>query len=165
MYTKSVRYWDKAASTGKKAAYTCGVRISKMKNGMFLIDDVKRGRWGTDERERIIKQTAEVDGTNVFIVVEQEPGSGGKDSAQGTVRNLAGYMVETDRPTGDKEKRADPLSVQVNEGNVMLRVADWNLRFKEEFSLFPFSTYKDQVDATAGGFNYLTKKKDVKRIT
>jgi len=165
MYIKSVRYWDKAASTGKKAAYTCGVRISKMKNGMFLIDDVKRGRWGTDERERIIKQTAEVDGTNVFIVVEQEPGSGGKDSAQGTVRNLAGYMVETDRPTGDKEKRADPLSVQVNEGNVMLRVADWNLRFKEEFSLFPFSTYKDQVDATAGGFNYLTRKKDVKRIT
>ncbi len=164
-YVKSVRYWDKASSTTKKSPFTTGVKISKMRNGMFLIDDVKRGRWGPDERERIIKQTAEVDGNDVFIVVEQEPGSGGKDSADGTIRNLAGYMIEKDRPSGDKTNRADPLSVQVNEGNIMMRVADWNQKYKDEFSLFPFSTFKDQVDATAGGFNYLIRKKDVKRIT
>lgn len=164
-YVKSVRYWDKAGTTSKKGAYTAGIKISRMKNGMFLVDDVKRGRWGSEEREKIIRKTAEADGQSVFVVVEQEPGSGGLESSQGTIRNLAGFMVEKDRPTGNKELRADPLSVQVNEGNVVLRIAEWNAAYKDEFSLFPFSTYKDQVDATAGGFNFLTRKKEVRRIT
>jgi len=164
-YLRSVRYWDKAGTTKGKEAYTVGVLISKLKNGLFLVDDVKRGRWSTEERERIIQQTAEGDGKDVWVVIEQEPGSGGLESAQGTLKNLAGFMVERDRPTGDKIHRADPLSVQVNNGNIMLRVAEWNTLYKEEFSLFPNSTYKDQVDATSGGFNFLTRKKDVQRIT
>lgn len=164
-YVKSVRYWDKAGTAKGKGAYTTGVKISKLRNGMFIVDDVKRGRWSSEERERIIKQTAEVDGTDVWQVVEQEPGSGGKESAENTIKNLAGFLVEADRPTGDKATRADPLSVQVNSGNILLRVAEWNLKYKEEFGLFPNSTYKDQVDATSGGFNFLTRKKDVRRIT
>lgn len=163
-YVKSVRYWDKAGSKGK-GAYTAGVKISKLKNGFFVIDDVKRGRWSSEERERIVQETARADGTDVFIAVEQEPGSGGLESAQNTIRGLAGYMVSKDRPSGDKIVRADPLSVQVNNGNIILRAAEWNSKFKEEFSLFPNSTYKDQVDATAGGFNILTKKREVKRVT
>ena len=162
---RTVRYWDKAGTAGGTGAYTAGVKISRLKNGMFLIEDVKRGRWRSDYRERIIQQTAEADGKKVYVVVEQEPGSGGKESAEGTIRNLAGWLVEKDRPTGDKALRADPLSVQVNNGNIMLRVADWNKAYKEEFELFPNSTYKDQVDATSGGFNFLIRKKDARRIT
>jgi predicted phage terminase large subunit-like protein len=161
---RTVRYWDKAGSTGV-GTYTVGIRMSKLKNGKFLVDDVKRGQWSSDHRERIIRQTAEADGKDTWVVVEQEPGSGGKESAEGTIRNLAGWMVEADRPTGVKEKRADPLSVQVNNGNVLLRVADWNRIYVSEFALFPYSTYKDQVDATSGGFNFLNKKKMARRIT
>lgn len=164
-YVKTVRFWDKAGTEGGRGAFTCGVKMSRMKNGMFLIDDVKRGRWSSERRERIIKQTAEADGQKVFIVIEQEPGSGGKESAESTIRNLAGFHVEADRPTGDKVQRADPYSVQVNNGNVIIRNALWNKDYKEELSLFPNSTYKDQVDASSGAFNYLTKKKDVRRIT
>lgn len=161
---QTVRYWDKAGSAGK-GAYTTGVKISKLRSGKFLVDDVKRGQWSSDKRETIIKQTAEADGSSVLVVVEQEPGSGGKESAENTIRNLSGFIVYADRPTGNKELRADPLSVQVNNGNVLLRVADWNKAYKEEFELFPNSTYKDQVDASSGGFNYLTKKKQVRRLT
>ena len=164
-YVKTVRYWDKAGVEGGKGAFTCGVKMSRMKSGLFLIDDIKRGRWSTERRERIIRQTAEADGDNVFVVIEQEGGSGGKESAESTVRNLAGFHVEVDHPTGDKAKRADPYSVQVNNGNVILRVAEWNREYKEELSMFPNSTYKDQVDASSGAFNYLVRKKDVRRIT
>ena len=164
-YVKTVRYWDKAGTEGGKGAYTAGVKISKLRNGMFIIDDVKRGRWSTNKRERIIKETAFADGAKVDVVVEQEPGSAGKESAQNTIRNLAGFHVEADRPTGNKADRADPFSVQVNNGNVYVRIAEWNKNFKDEFELFPNSQFKDQVDATSGGFNYLIKKKDVRRIT
>jgi predicted phage terminase large subunit-like protein len=162
--TQTVRYWDKAGTVGN-GAFTAGVKISRLNNGRFMIEDVKRGQWATEEREQIIRETAEADGANTIVVVEQEPGSGGKESAQGTIRNLAGYSCYADRPTGDKTFRADPYSVQVNNGNVTLMTGIWNRDFIEEHTYFPLSTYKDQVDAAAGAFNYLAGKRVARRIT
>ena len=119
----------------------------------------------SEERERIIKETAEADGRSVTIMIEQEPGSGGKESAENTIRNLAGFVCIADRPVGNKIFRADPLSVQINNGNVLMQRAVWNQKFILELKYFPFGKYKDQVDAFAAGFNYLMKKKEAKRIT
>lgn len=160
---KTVRYWDKAATSGG-GAYTAGVKMSLLRNGFYLVQDVKRGQWSSEVRERIIRETALADGPDVDIVIEQEPGSGGKESAENTVRNLAGFHVEVDKPTGDKVKRADPYSVQVNNGNVILIVAEWNRLYKEELSLFPNGKYKDQTDASSGAFNHLVSKKRVRPI-
>ncbi len=163
----TVRYWDKAATKEKisgrtTAAWTVGCKMNKLKGGKWLISDIKRGRWSSDERERIIRQVAEADGLNVEVYYEQEPGSGGKESAEATTRNLAGFVARADRPQGDKVYRADPYSVQVNDGNVMLMRADWNREFIEEHRHFPNSTYKDQVDAAAGAFSKLVRKRVVK---
>lgn len=160
----SIRYWDKAGSQGT-GAYTVGVKMSRLTNGKWLVEDVVRGRWGSNERERIIRQTAEADGSNVVIWIEQEPGSGGKESAEGTIRGLAGFRVYAERPTGDKVFRADPYSVQVNNGDFLLLYGAWNYEFLEEHRFFPYSTYKDQVDASSGAFNKLVAKKIVRRIT
>jgi predicted phage terminase large subunit-like protein len=160
----TVRYWDKAATEGS-GAYTVGVRMSKLSGDRWIVENVKRGRWSSHERERIIKITADADGPGVEIWIEQEPGSGGKESAEGTIRNLAGFVVRAERPTGDKTFRADPYSVQVNNGAFLIVNADWNRDYIEEHRFFPFSTYKDQVDATAGAFNKLVGKKVVRRIT
>lgn len=162
----TVRYWDKANTTDSRSAYTVGVKMSILADGRWIVEDVKRGKWGTHEREAIIFETARNDGQRVTIWIEQEPGSGGKESAEGTIRNLAGWVVYAERPTGDKVFRADPYSVQVNNGNVLLMINPmWNRDFVEEHRFFPFSTYKDQVDATSGAFNKLVQKKLVSRIT
>lgn len=161
----TVRYWDKAGTQGGTGAFTCGVKISKLVDGSYVIWDVKRGRWGTNERETIIKNTADLDGTKCEIWIEQEPGSGGKESAESTIKNLSGYTCRAERPMGDKVYRADPYSVQVNIGNVAILNAPWNQPFIEEHRFFPFSTFKDQVDAGGGGFSKLTNKKIARRIT
>ena len=158
-----VRYWDKAGTAGA-GAYTTGVKQAKLSNGKCLILDVKRGQWSTEERERIIKETAEADGPDVIVLIEQEPGSGGKESAENTVRNLAGFHCERDLPKGDKIYRADPMSVQVNNGNVLLMQAEWNADYIKEFRDFPLGKYKDQVDASAAGYNYLTKRRQARVI-
>lgn len=147
-----VRYWDKAGSQGK-GCYTAGVKIVALKDNKFLIIDVKRGQWGTDVRELMIKRTAQADGTDVHQWIEQEPGSGGKESAEATKKRLAGYVCRSEIPSGNKVYRADPYSVQVNEGNVWLLKGDWNKDFIEEHETFPYGTYKDQVDAAAAGFS------------
>jgi len=56
-------------------------------------------------------------------------------------------------------------TIPVKVEDVMLRIAEWNREYKEELSMFPNSTYKDQVDASSGAFSYLVKKKDIRRIT
>jgi predicted phage terminase large subunit-like protein len=160
----TIRAWDKAG-TADGGAYTAGVKMSKLMNGSFLVEDVKRGRWSSNERERIIKETAEADGLNVEIWLEQEPGSSGLESAQGTIRNLAGFVCKAKTATGDKPTRADPFSVQVNVGNVSLMTGLWNHAYLEELRFFPYSTFKDQTDASSLAFFSLVGKRVARRIT
>ena len=153
---KSVRYWDKAGTEASvynpDPAWTVGTKIAQTSAGKYIVMDVVRGRWSADKREEIIRRTAEADGRDVHVWVEQEPGSGGKESAEATIRNLAGFVAKADRPTGDKVYRADPWAVQVNGGNVMLLRGDWNRDYVEEHRGFPRGRYKDQVDSSSGGF-------------
>lgn len=154
--TKSIRYWDKAGTAGG-GAYTAGVKMGMTAEGRFVILDVKRGQWAAPERERRIDMAAELDGIETSIVVEQEGGSGGKESAEATVRRLAGFVVSADRVTGAKEVRAEPYASQVEAGNVDVLNKEWAADFIAEHEAFgPGAKYKDQVDAAAGAFNNLT---------
>jgi predicted phage terminase large subunit-like protein len=154
----TMRYWDKAGTDGA-GAYTAGVKMSRMTDGSYLVEHVERGQWSANKRENRIRETAEHDGKDVHIWMEQEPGSSGKDVAQLSIRNLAGFTARADRVSGkgSKEIRAEPYSAQVEAGNVYLLKADWNDEFIREHALFPNGTYKDQVDAAAGCFSKLVK--------
>ena len=152
------RYWDKAYSKDS-GAFTVGVLMGRDPNGVFWVLDVVRGQWASEEREEIIRQTAQKDGIKVIIKVEQEPAAG-KESVQATIKNLAGFNASADNPRnkGSKVFRADPYASQVNIGNVKLLKADWNDEYLKELSFFPNSTYKDQVDASSGAFSFLNQK-------
>jgi predicted phage terminase large subunit-like protein len=156
----SVRYWDKAG-TKDGGAFTAGVLMLRMDKGTFIVGDVRRGRWSALDRERMITQTAELD-RKVYdrtrVYVEQEPGSGGKESAEATIRSLAGFAVEADRVSGSKEVRADPFAAQWQAGNVRLLSAPWTREYLSEHECFPAGRYKDQVDASSGAFNKLASK-------
>jgi predicted phage terminase large subunit-like protein len=152
--TKTVRYWDKAGTDGG-GCNTAGVKMSQAQDGKWIISDVVKGQWSALERERRIRQTAEMDGVGVEIWIEQEPGSGGKESAEATVRNLAGFTIKVERVTGDKVERAMPYSAQVEAGNVVLLRSEWNKEFISEHEQAPNGTFKDQWDAAGGAFNKL----------
>lgn len=156
--TYVVRYWDKAGTDGG-GARTAGVKMGKGVDGCWYVLDVVKGQWSAPLREKTIKQTAELDGKSVKIWHEQEPGSGGKESAQSTTRNLAGFVVKSELATGDKAVRAEPYSVQVEAGNVKLVRGDWNADFIDEHKTFPRGKFKDQIDAASGGFNKLAVSK------
>ena len=166
MIKKIIRFWDKAGTVGA-GKRTAGVKIASLSNKSWIILDVKKGQWGAEQREKIIEQTAVADGQRVEQWIEQEPGSGGKESAESTIRNLinSGMRCYAERPTGSKEERADPYSVAVNNGLVGLLVGEWNRDFIEEHRFFPFGNFKDQVDAAAGAFNKLFVRREARRVT
>lgn len=153
---KRVRYWDKAG-TADGGAWTAGALVARNSAGQFFIEDVVRAQLEAADRERLIEQTAALDARrgSVEIWVEQEPGSGGKESAQGTIRRLAGHVVYADRVTGDKATRAEPLAAQAEAKNVFLVDGKWNGAWLDEAASFPHGRYKDQIDATSGAFNKL----------
>lgn len=162
---KRVRYWDKAATEGGGDP-SAGVLMSAADDGLFYVEDVTSGQWSSRARNRIIYQTAELDETrcgkrNYQVWVEREGGSGGKESAEISVRELAGFDVHADLVTGSKESRARPFAAQCEAGNVRIVRGEWNRRYIDELAAFPTGTHDDQVDASSGAFNklILCKKK------
>lgn len=152
---RMVRAWDIASSDGK-GDYTAGVLMGTKGDGLYYVLDVVRGQWSSDERDRVMKQTAQVDGTGVKIRLPEDPGAAGKSLAQAQIRMLSGYSVKAERVTGDKVTRADPYSSQVNAGNVKVVKASWNGDYIEELRTFQ-GKYDDQVDASADAFNELSR--------
>ena len=152
-----VRYWDKSSNSTSGMCQTAGVKLARLRNGTHAVLDVRVGNWEPAQRESEIKRAAEEDGLRCDIYVEQEPGSGGKDSAMFTVRNLAGFVIRADRPQGDKATRAEPFAAQVNVGNVSVVRRGWTRAYKDQLRGFPRGL-KDMVDASSGAFSKLNKR-------
>lgn len=163
-FKRIVRSWDKAGTSKNKkgsgsAAWTVGVKMGLDLDGRFWILDVFRDRLGATEREAAIERVADDDGIEVEQIIEIEGGSGGIESAEGTVRRLAGHILHVFHPTGDKETRAYQYASQVGGGNVFVLIRHWTKAFIEEHRFFPFGKFKDQVDASSSGFNRLHRRK------
>lgn len=171
-FSMIVRFWDKATTPGG-GAYTVGIKMGIIFDGAkkdvprFWVLDLVRGQWGSDQREKTIMTTAVADGRHVIVGVEEEPGSGGKDSADDTVRRLTarGYRcrkLKVGKSDGDKMKRADPYSYQVNSGAVYLAPGHWVPAYLQEIGGFcETAKYKDQVDASSGACTLLRNKRKV----
>ena len=130
----------------------------KMKDGTFCVADIRRGQWSALDRERVILQTAHLDQQmypETRIYLEQEPGSGGKESAEASIRMLSGFVAEADKVTGAKELRAEPFAAQWQSGNIKLVNGSFAKAFLDEAEVFPVGKYKDQIDASSGAFNKL----------
>jgi len=151
---KSVRYWDKAG-TENGGAGTAGTLMHALVDGRWFISDVRNGHWSSWDRERMIRATAEMDDAQwgrIETWIEQEPGSGGKESAERTIANLAGFKIQADKVTGSKELRAEPYAAQWQAGNIILHANQkWNGLFMDQHETFPQGLI-DVVDASAGAF-------------
>ncbi len=150
---RRVRYWDKAGTEGA-GDYTVGLLMAESQ-GRYYVEDAVRGQWSDLGRDRVMRETAAMDGVEVEIWAEQEPGSGGKDSANATVRNLAGFVVHVEIASGSKEVRAGPFAAQCEALNVFLKRASWNGAYINELCAFPNGTNDDQVDTSSGAFSKL----------
>lgn len=173
---RRVRYWDKAGTAGG-GAFSAGVLLAVDNDNRVYIEDVQRGQWSALERETIIKQTALQDAIKhgdvrwrdngvdydiwdygVDIWMEQEPGSSGKDSADSTLRNLAGFNARAETATGSKDVRLEPFRAQCEAKNVYLVQGSWIPAYLDELAEIPNGTYRDQSDATSGAFNKAIKQ-------
>lgn len=154
-YARRVRFWDFAATEKKLSSddpdFTAGVKLAYAE-GEYYVEHVIQKRLDPGDVDRLVLQTAQADGPEVEIGIEQEPGASGKGMAAYMIRLLAGYNVRAAPATGDKVMRAMPWFAQAQAGNVKLLRAVWNSDYLDEVALFPIGAHDDMVDATSGAF-------------
>ena len=151
----TARFWDCAAteeSPGKDPDYTVGTKVSKFKDGLYYVEDVVRGRWSPRNVDETIYNTAIMDGRNVKVVEEMEPGSSGRSVIATHMQMLAGFDYEGKSPTGAKTTRWRPFAVQAEAGNVRVVRGEWNQDWVNEMTAVPEAKHDDQADSVAGAF-------------
>lgn len=162
-----VRSWDLAATDNKKADWTVGSLMCTdgrpgSSTAVTCVADMVRDQLTPDKVEDLLLKTAQADGTDVPIVIEQEPGSSGKIAAQHLATNvLRGFKVKIS-PSGGLNKwiRNQPYVAAVSHGRVAMIRADWNEVHKKELKDFPSTTTNDDtVDSVGQGFNELHQAK------
>ncbi len=153
-----LRWWDRAATAaekGKEPDWTAGSKVA-FKDGRYYVVDLVRFRGSPKVNEDTILQTAQLDGKQIAVFMEQEPGSAGVDTIDHYSRVvLLGFNFHGIRSTGDKELYADPVASAAEAGNVLLVRAPWNREFLDEFEAFPQGPHDDIVDATSKACNKL----------
>lgn len=147
------RGWDIAGTEGG-GAWTVGTKIRKIGPTYYVMHQV-RGQWEADDVDRIMAQTAMMDGASCRQREEQEPGSSGKDVISDRAKMLVGFDYDGTPAKSDKVTRARPYRAQCAHGNVKLVAGPWNQRFVDEHTSFPVGVFKDQVDSAAIAFNEL----------
>ncbi len=149
-----VRFWDLASTSpekGKDPDYTVGTKMGVC-DGRYYIVDVRVDRNTPRHIEDLIQVTASLDGPDVMIRMEQEPGSGGVNTIDTYMRLLAKYDFAGIKSTGSKEVRANPFSAQCQAGNVYLLNGDWIEDWIQELELFPYGFHDDRTDSASSAF-------------
>ena len=156
---RRVRRWDLAATAARPGAdpdWTAGVLMARTPEGAFVIEDVQRFRGSPGTVASRVTQQARIDGAEVAVRIEQEPGSSGKIAAHHWAKMLAGFDVRSVPSTGDKVVRSNPLASQAEAGNVSLVRGVWLEDYLRELEMFPGGSHDDQVDASSGARDDLT---------
>ncbi len=154
-----LRSWDLAASEDG-GDYTVGTLIAEDDNfGLTYILDVIRVQYSSGQVETLVIDTANNDGHDVAIHMEQEPGSAGKTVIDSFAKKLKGFKFSGKRSTGPKHIRAQQFFAAAENGTVRLLRGKWNSIFLDECELFPSVDHDDQVDATSAGYNKLNEKR------
>lgn len=155
---RTVRYWDLAATEQQGKAdpdWTVGAKLL-FNDGVWTILDIVRARETPLQVEKLVVQTAQLDGRATTIVMEQEPGASGVGAIARYRQLLAGYTFRGHRPELAKAQRWGPLSTQAESGNIRLVKGAWNQAYLEELELAPNGAHDDMIDATTGAFEALT---------
>jgi predicted phage terminase large subunit-like protein len=153
-FAKLVRFWD-LAGTLDGGDETIGIKLGITHTGAVLVLDIVSGRLNPAEVEALVLQTAKLDGPEVHIAMEQEPGQSGKSQIVNFSKLLAGFSFKGIPSDENKITRAAAISSQVSNGNVYLIAGLRNEgAFLEQLDLFPFGEHDDKVDGFSGAYNF-----------
>lgn len=174
---KRVRFWDLAATEkktvgiGKKKELndpdeTVGSLVSKFheeKETVFCIEHQVGGFWKWDDLLDAIANTARHDGPHIPVVIEEEPGSGGKNQIAAVKTHfkkfpeLSSHMVigQKAKEVGDRVMAANHWFALAASGHIYMVRGEWNGKFLSQLDGFTQVAHDDRVTSVTGAMNHL----------
>lgn len=155
---KTVRGWDKASTEKKRGNdpdWTAGVRMSKTRSGLIVIEHAIKRRESPGGVERLLRSIASQDGPEVATWQWKDPGQAGKVDVHYLVKAMEGHNFRSEPATRSKLVYANPLSAQAEAGNVKIMRGDWNGEFLAELEAFPDGPHDDYVDGASLAYRKL----------
>tara|TARA_Y100000310_G_scaffold123709_1_gene122480 strand:+ start:46 stop:1656 length:1611 start_codon:yes stop_codon:yes gene_type:complete len=109
----AIRWWDLAASEKESAARTAGVLMARLRQGVRVICHATAFRATPGKRDARIAQQAQLDGHQVVVGIEVEPGSGGIAQVEALAKTLRGqgFRVVWARPKAETSNKAESRHV------------------------------------------------------
>lgn len=153
------RFWDLAGTQGG-GDYTCGLLAggSKLAGRLFLAD-MQRVQYSPENTEKLVLQTAEKDGKDVPIYIEEDPGAAGKIVISNYKKLLKGYQVTAIPTMVNKVVKAQGVAAGAERGDLVLQKAGWNKDFEDEWDSFgPDAAHDDQIDVVSDAWNTIIGK-------
>lgn len=169
-FRRILRWWDFASSKKKNAikdsgqfARTAGVLIAATpKNDIWILDSQVLQEKPAKVRKAVVKWAILDDhryrerfDQDIWIRGGKDPGQASADQELTYSKLLTGRNFKLVREVGSKEDRADNVAEHAEINGIYLLKGRWNQAFIQEHLEFPDGEWKDQVDATSGGFSQL----------
>lgn len=169
-----VRYWDMAATEKKlkndpdEAVGTLLIKaVTDDNRTVFIVREQVAGHFAWDKLERVILETARLDGPLVRTIIEEEPGSGGKNQVAVLEslfkKELPGHVLEGQRPT-ERVGEANLWFARAAQGDMYLYRAAWNREFLGQLDSFTQSGHDDRVTSLSGAFRAINPFKSWSKI-
>jgi predicted phage terminase large subunit-like protein len=155
-----VRFWDFASRLadfrGDDPDWTASVKMLLTPEKRAVVLDCIAVRETPAGVDRLVLQTAHLDGAGVATRWYQDPGQAGVYQSHKLRQLLAGFDASGVFDPLDKYTRARPLSRAAEFGEVSLAPGAWHQDFLAQMSGFPDMRHDDIPDAAAGAYNHLT---------
>lgn len=179
---RRLRYWDLAATEKKLVGpkrndpdESVGTLMSMSDNlakPEFCIENQVHGFWKWENLIETLINVARMDGPSIRIIVEEEPGSGGKNQVAMIDKEIKEAIpghpgVLGWRPDNDRVILANFWFADAAEGRVYMVVGDWNKEFFNQLDIFPGDTshtHDDRITSTSGARMNLAPPKKWRQI-
>lgn len=182
---KRVRFWDMAATekkivgVGKKKELndpdeSVGTLLSSFmfeweddgkhkKDTNWCVENQHAGLWEWDDLLTHIVAMARQDGPLVPIVIEEEPGSGGKNQVAAVKTHLKRFpdlathqvIGQRARDVGDRLMAANHWFALAAQGKMWMVKGTWNEKFLSQLDGFTQVIHDDRVTSVTGGMSYI----------
>ena len=149
---RTVRAYDVASTKPSKKNrdpdHTVGLKLGTDNEGNYALLDIERFRDSVGGVIENMKRIAATDTYDTMIYIEEEPGSSGQVASSTFSKALDGYIVNTEKSTGNKMDRARlPASIIANGNMYVKRNKSWYPAFRDELAAAPNGVHDDQIDA------------------
>jgi phage terminase large subunit-like protein len=178
---KRVRFWDLAATEKKQVKddpdEAVGTLLSKrrdpdIKKDVFCIEHQVAGWWAWEGLLDAIANTARHDGSDIPVVLEEEPGSGGKNQVAAVKTHFKQFpelqhhkvIGQRARDVGDRVMAANHWFGSAAEGLVEMVKGSWNEKTLSQIDGFTQLIHDDRVTSITGAFTYVNPFKSWARV-